>query len=425
MIKKYALLLVAFLCFGLSGYGQGSESFTNSNATASYTNGSYLGDNGITWTYVQSRNEGSFPITGRGLMLRQVSDHSRITSSLIPNGIGSFTCRLLKGFTGAGNRQVELFVNGVSQGTSIAWDNDTIQTFTVNAINITGDVIIEIRNITPYQVVIDDISWTAASTTTVDYCNLQFPQNGNITVGTGFDVYAQVYKVGVTEAAGPDPGMAAWIGYNTINNNPNSPDWTWLPATYNTKIENNHEYVANIGTALPSGTYYYASRFQLDDGPYRYGGYSESGGGFWDGTSNRSGELSVDTVDFCNLQFPGIGSINLGDDYDVYGQVYEQGITPGAGQGLGIIAEIGYSLTNSNPNTWTDWIPATYNAACLDCNDGQNDEYSANLGAVITSPGTYYYATRFRLNNGIWLYAAFWRMALLGTFGTAPPIFQE
>lgn len=404
MIKKYALLLVAFLCFGLSGYGQGSESFTNSNATASYTNGSYLGDNGITWTYVQSRNEGSFPITGRGLMLRQVSDHSRITSSLIPNGIGSFTCRLLKGFTGAGNRQVELFVNGVSQGTSIAWDNDTIQTFTVNAINITGDVIIEIRNITPYQVVIDDISWTAASTTTVDYCNLQFPQNGNITVGTGFDVYAQVYKVGVTEAAGPDPGMAAWIGYNTINNNPNSPDWTWLPATYNTQIENNHEYVANIGTALPSGTYYYASRFQLDDGPYRYGGYSESGGGFWDGTSNRSGELSVDTVDFCNLQFPGIGSINLGDDFDVYGQVYEQGITPGAGQGLGIIAEIGYSLTNSNPNTWTDWIPATYNAACLDCNDGQNDEYSANLGAVITSPGTYYYATRFRLNNGIWLY---------------------
>ncbi|MBA6152114.1 choice-of-anchor D domain-containing protein [Gelidibacter maritimus] len=416
MIKKYALLLVAFLCIGLSGYGQGSESFTNSNASASYSDGVFLGDNGLTWTYVQSRNEGGFPITGSGLMLRRISDQSRITSSSVPNGIGSFSCRLLKGFTGSGNRQVELFVNGISQGTSITWDNTTVQTFTVNAINITGDVIIEIRNITPYQVVIDDISWTAASTVTVDYCNLQSPQNGNITVGTGFSVYAQVYKAGVTETAGPDSGMNAWIGYNTVNNNPNSPDWTWLPATYSTQTGNNHEYVANIGPTLPSGTYYYASRFQLDGGPYRYGGYSETGGGFWNGTSNQSGELSVDTVDFCNLQFPGIGTINLGEAFDVYGQVYEQGITPGAGQGLGIIAEIGYSLTNSNPNTWTDWIPATYNAACFDCNDGQNDEYSANLGAAITSPGTYYYATRFRLNGGIWLYGGILEDGSAGNF---------
>lgn len=416
MIKKYVLLLVAFLCFGLFGYGQGSESFTNSNATASYTNGSYLGDNGITWTYVESRNQGDFPITGSSLMLRRVSDQSRVTSSPIPNGIGSFTCRLLKGFTGAGNRQVELFVNGVSQGTSIAWDNTTVQTFTVNTINITGDVIIEIRNITPYQVVIDDIVWTAASTTTVDNCNLQFPQNGNIAVGDGFDVYAQVYKAGVTEAAGPDSGMAAWIGYNTIDNNPNSSGWTWLPAAYNAQAANNHEYVANIGPALASGNYYYASRFQLDGGPYRYGGYSGSGGGFWNGTSNRSGELSVDTVDFCNLQFPGIGTINLGDDFDIYGQVYEEGVTPGVGQGHGIIAEIGFSLTNSNPNTWTNWIPATYNINCLDCNNGQNDEYSANLGAVITSPGTYYYATRFRLNGGIWSYGGILADGSAGNF---------
>lgn len=417
MIKEYSLLLVALLCFVMSGYGQGSESFTNCNAPSStYTDGSYLGDNGVTWTYVQSRNEWSFPITGKGLMLRNLSSQSRITSSSVPNGIGSFSCRLLKAFTSVGNRQVELLVNGVSQGTSIAWDNTTIQTFTVNAINITGDVIIEIRNISAHQVVIDDIEWTAASTNTVDYCNLQFPENGNIPVGNGFNVYAQVYKSGVTEAVGPDARITAWIGYSNINNNPNSAGWTWLPATYNAQSGNNHEYVANIGLALPSGTYYYASRFQIDGGPYRYGGYHESGGGFWNGTSNRSGILSVDTVDFCNLQFPGVGTINLGDAFLVYGQVYEQGITPGAGQGSGIIAEIGYSLSNSHPNTWTNWISATYNPSCLDCNLGQNDEYTGNIGAAITSPGTYYYATRFRLNNGIWSYGGILPDGSAGSF---------
>src|SRR5690606_33497006 len=124
MIKKYALLLIAFICIAWSGYGQGSESFTNSTALPSYTDGSYLGDNDVTWTYVASRNEGMYPITDKGLMLRRHSDDSKITSSSIPNGIGNFTCSLLKGFTGSGNRQVELFVNGISQGTSIAWDND-------------------------------------------------------------------------------------------------------------------------------------------------------------------------------------------------------------------------------------------------------------------------------------------------------------
>ncbi|MCF6182746.1 T9SS type A sorting domain-containing protein [Lutibacter sp.] len=68
-------------------------------------------------------------------------------------------------FTGVGNRQVELYINGVSKGTSIQWDNTSTQTFSVTEINLTGNVIIEIRNITEKQVVIDDISWTCYSST--------------------------------------------------------------------------------------------------------------------------------------------------------------------------------------------------------------------------------------------------------------------
>jgi len=136
-----------------------SETFTNSNAPiGSYASSNFIGDNGVTWTYTESRDDEGYVITGTGLMLRNTTSH--VTSSSVSGGIGEFTCSLLKAFTGAGNRQVELFVNGVSKGTSVAWDNTSVQTFTVSNINITGAVVIEIRNTTGNQVIVDDISWT-------------------------------------------------------------------------------------------------------------------------------------------------------------------------------------------------------------------------------------------------------------------------
>ena len=138
----------------------GSETFTNSNLGTGYTSSSFTGDNSVTWTYIASRNENTTAITGKGIMLRRLSDNSKVTSSAVSGGIGSFTCKLLKGFTGVGNRQVELYVNGFLKGTSIAWDNTNVQTFTVTGINEPGPVSIEIRNATAFQVVVDDISWT-------------------------------------------------------------------------------------------------------------------------------------------------------------------------------------------------------------------------------------------------------------------------
>ena len=70
-------LLYLLLCIGFLGYGQGSESFTNSNASSSYANNSFVGDGGITWTYVESRDHdndsNSSGIDGKALMLRRLS----------------------------------------------------------------------------------------------------------------------------------------------------------------------------------------------------------------------------------------------------------------------------------------------------------------------------------------------------------------
>jgi hypothetical protein len=234
-----------------------------------------------------------------------------------------------------------------------------------------------------------------------DWCNLQWPANGNITEGESFDVYAQIYEALVTDPVGQGSGIQVWIGYNSANTDPST--WTnWVAASYNGDSGNNDEYMADIGTEISSaGTYYYASRFTVDGTNYAYGGFN---GGEWDGTTNVSGVLTVNInyPDWCNLQSPANGNITEGGSFDVYAQIYEAGVTDPAGQGSGIQAWIGYSTSNTDPSTWTNWVPATYNT-----DGGNNDEYMADIGTEISTAGTYYYASRFTVNGTDYTYGGY------------------
>ncbi|HOY33305.1 MAG TPA: T9SS type A sorting domain-containing protein, partial [Bacteroidales bacterium] len=232
------------------------------------------------------------------------------------------------------------------------------------------------------------------------WCNLQWPENGAINPGSTFDVYAQIYAQGVTEAAGQGAGITAWIGYNTSDTDPAT--WTnWIPASYYGDAGNNDEYFANIGSSLSAGQYYYASRFQEGSGPYYYGGYHSGTGGFWDGSANVSGVLTVREITWCNLQSPSGGTIITGGTFDVYARVYAAGVTDAAGQGSGIQAWIGYSTNDTDPSTWTNWVVASYYSDA-----GNNDEYKVNIGTSLPA-GTYYYASRFQLGNGTYRYGGY------------------
>jgi hypothetical protein len=199
-MRKIYFLLLTLLISSIS-YGQGSETFSNSNATSSYSDNSFVGNNGVTWSYVASRDANA-DANGSGialpaLMLRRVApDGSKITSSAVAGGVGDFSVKLYKGFTGGGNRQVELFVNGVSRGTSTPFDDFDLHVFTVNGINAGGDVVIEIRNITDKQVIIDDITWTA------------FAGTGTPTIGISAPTEAQVFNPGTTSVN---------VAFSTIN----------------------------------------------------------------------------------------------------------------------------------------------------------------------------------------------------------------
>ncbi len=144
----------------------GSETFINASATGSYSSGSYIGDNSTTWSYVAASEAftNGYAITSKGLILRNLASSSAV-SATVPGGIGDFTCKLRKAYTGSGSRQAQLYVNGVLKGTSATFGSAsgadaTITNFSVSGINISGSVTVKIVNNTGNQFTIDDVSWT-------------------------------------------------------------------------------------------------------------------------------------------------------------------------------------------------------------------------------------------------------------------------
>jgi hypothetical protein len=137
----------------------------------------------------------------------------------------------------------------------------------------------------------------APSTDTLDYYNLQWPATGSINAGDEFNVYAQAYSAGLTDVtAGQAPGISCWIGYSSTDTDPSGADFTWIPAGFDSEQGNNDQYILDLGAEVtPAGTYYYASRWSLNGGPYTYGGIQSDGsyGGIWGDDNNISGVLTV------------------------------------------------------------------------------------------------------------------------------------
>lgn len=171
MKKLYTLVLALATTFT---FAQGTETFENHAIEGSnYVDGSFVGNNGITWNYAHVTGEQTFPITGKGIMLRRhnTDPAQSSISATIPNGIGNFSVQIRKAFTGNAVRQVELVINGTVAGqythTFATGEDATVETFTVNNINVSGSVELILRVFgteaanTNRQVVIDNLTWTA------------------------------------------------------------------------------------------------------------------------------------------------------------------------------------------------------------------------------------------------------------------------
>lgn len=116
-------------------------------------------------------------------------------------------------------------------------------------------------------------------------------------------------------------------------------------------------------------------------------------------------------IEWGNIQFPYTTTTAVGVETEqIYGRVYAAGVTDvsDTGQGMGIIAQVGYGPDGSLPaNDMTGqwiWFDAAYNSAFdASIDDTGADEYFGTI--LTTSAGTYDYAFRYSGNMGTtWLY---------------------
>ena len=173
----------------------GMETFELSNIGGSYTDGSFVGNDDITWNYFHSRDTSIYPINQKGLMLRRGSD-SKLVSQTLSGGIASFQLSMRKAFTGASTRQLELYINDIYVASSEEFGaftgaDETIYTFYVSNIDVPGDFTIMVKPVgdatTNAQVVIDDISWTGFSSTD-PYLSITSPTDAQEVTSADVDI---------------------------------------------------------------------------------------------------------------------------------------------------------------------------------------------------------------------------------------------
>lgn len=144
------------LAGGQPGGSCGTEDFSNiPAASSSYTTQNWTSNN-ITWTATDARTDQNINGTGdKAITIR----NGNLTSSTISGGIQSLTVKAQLKFSGtAGN--LDLKINGTTVGT-IPYSSTSTQSFTINNLNVSGNVVISIVNpVTDNRVAIDDLSWT-------------------------------------------------------------------------------------------------------------------------------------------------------------------------------------------------------------------------------------------------------------------------
>ena len=267
-----------------------------------------------------------------------------------------------------------------------------------------------------------------------DYANLQYPYTATISEGLNVTVYGQVYKGGLTDVVpnivGQAPGINAWVGYNATDTNPNT--WTsWVPATWNSGyVGNNDEYQASIGSTLAMGTYYYATRFQLNGGAFVYGGTND---GFWNGTTKLSGVLTVTAaIPPANDNCSGALALTPGGvfaDHAVSGTMLAATLTAGITPSCqaSVIADVWYSVqvpasgnltieTQVTPTTsLVDTVVVAFSGTCttlipVGCDDDGGPAGPNNLMSLLSLTGQ---------TPGATLYVGVWKYGTVSPDGTS------
>lgn len=249
-------------------------------------------------------------------------------------------------------------------------------------------------------------TYVEAADPQVGFCQLQPQSPVSYTLGDDApNLYAVLFAEGVTQGAGQGQGLEAELGWGSGD----PANFEYVPMVYNVDKDGltpgdlaNDEYGAPL--AIPStGEFQYMARAR---GVGRRGWiYCDLDGS--DNGAEAPGIINVTepaapTIEFCQLQAQSPASATTGEDSErLHAFVYANGVTPGDGQGTGIVGELGFGTGDP---TGFDFVPMNYNGDIDGPNAGDkaNDEYGARLRSNVA--GDYAYVARFKAADGPWVY---------------------
>ena len=159
----------------------GEEDFSNIPTTNKdqYLNRSWTGTDNKQWTATYARTDQT--LNEEAICFGKTDDVKTLTSSTYESGMGTLSFDYVRGFTGTGSRDIEVWVNNVKIGETITVSptSNDVQHYS-EEINISGNVVLEIKSSkSSAQVIIDNISWTCFEDSPLH--NITFNSNG----GTG------------------------------------------------------------------------------------------------------------------------------------------------------------------------------------------------------------------------------------------------
>ena len=252
MKKLFFLFTLSLLLVSLA-WAQGLETFDNLPETGSrFADGTFLGQDGSTWTYTQIRSD--FDVTGNSLMLGRNRDHqANVYSGTIANGIGVLNFNYMQAFST--NVNLNVLVNDVVVGNvTSSSEQEVIKNSGDITVNVPGDFVIKFINAnnSDGQVCIDDVSWTGYVTgdnLPPSITDISIDPSSIITSSTDVTVSASI-----TDAEGTVEGASVYWG-TTSGTRPNNVSMT------NTTGDT---WTADIPAQANNTTVYY-SIYAIDD----------------------------------------------------------------------------------------------------------------------------------------------------------------
>ena len=162
---KRILLLLSVMLSAMT-FAQGHETFDNLDLTGnSYATGSFVGQDGVSWTFGEAR--GDLELNGTAITLgRNRANPMFLESATISGGIGTLEFSYAQAFSaGVG---MEVLVNDEVIYTATSDDElGVIKSSGILTVEVEGNVVIRFNNPEGFgQITLDDIIWTAFDDTT-------------------------------------------------------------------------------------------------------------------------------------------------------------------------------------------------------------------------------------------------------------------